>query len=149
MLGRVTFTNKLVSKSLNLDERLVDSVMDFCYKEWAKEFNECKHPYLYIQGLGTYGINLAKINSRIVFLLGVIRRERDKESRGVFYKNRATMIEGIRKEIFNLFEIRRNVRALKRNNTKLRRNGKALINLERKLVQSTGKESGDVQKENG
>lgn len=149
MLGRVTFTNKLVAKNLNLDERLVDSVMDFCYKEWAKEFSECKHPYLYIQGLGTYGINLAKVNNRIVFLLGVIRRERDKESRGMFYKNRARMIENIRGEIFRLFEIRREVRALKRNNTKLRRNGKALINLERKLVQSTGKESGDVQKENG
>jgi hypothetical protein len=144
MLGRVALTNKLVSKSMGLEERLVESVMDFCYKEWATEFKDCKHPYLYVQGLGTYGVNLAKVNGRIVFLLGVMRRERDKESRGVFYKNRATMIEGIRKEIFNLFEIRRNVRALKRNNTKLRRNGKALINLERKLVQSTGKESGDV-----
>lgn len=144
MLGRVALTNKLVSKSIGVEERLVESVMDFCYKEWIKEFNECKHPYLYIQGLGTYGINSATVNKRIIKLLKVIRRERSKEARGLFYKHRTRLIEGCRREIFNLFEIRRKVRTLKRNNTKLRKHGKAITNIERQSLQAPGKEPGTV-----
>lgn len=149
MLGRPTLTNKLVAKNLNLDERLVESVMDFCYKEWAKEFKECKHPYLYIQGLGTYGINLATVNKRIIQLLKIIRVERKKEANGSYYGARERLIEGCRKEIFYLFKVRRTVRSLKRNNTQLRRNGKAKINIERKLVQANREKRESVQDKDG
>lgn len=149
MLGRPTLTNKLVAKSMNLDERLVESVMDFCYKEWAKEFKECNHPYLYIQGLGTYGINLATVNKRIIKLLKIIRTEKKKEANGSFYRDRQQLIDGCRREIFYLFKVRRTVKKLKSNNTQLRRDGKIKINIERKLVQATKQKRKFVQDEDG
>lgn len=126
MLGRVTFTNKLVAKKLNIDESKVASVTDFFYKEFENELKECRYPYIYVKDLGTFGLHIKAIERRIIFLRLCIKNEKDREARGVVYSKREKMILGMRREIFYMFGVRRMLKNRIKENRQLRKNGKNL-----------------------
>jgi hypothetical protein len=125
MLGRTALTNKLVSKQLGIEEKKVESVVNFLFKELQDEMSRMEDPYIYVKGLGTFGINLKVVDRRIIALLGFIRKQKELERKGVVYNKRDKMIAGMKVEIFRLFEVRRMVKKRKLYNKTLR-NGKAL-----------------------
>lgn len=133
MVGRVELTNKIVSRNLKIEEAKVASVMDFFYKELGEEFQSCEKPLIYIKGLGTMGISLNVVEKRLRRLKWSM--EIHKKSTLSPNWSRKNSLEGIRKEMFYLFEVRRRVKK-----QRALTSGKNLYDSERKLVSSHGKE---------
>ena len=140
MLGRTVLINKLVAKDLGIDEKRVNNVMGFFYKELEKELVDCNHPFLYVKGLGTFGIALGSVERRILKLRKKINEQRKQEAKGIVYKYRQKMIDGMAREIFFLFGVRRMVKKQVADNKKLRDYGKSLNDNQGKLVQADGEE---------
>ena len=136
MLGRIVLTNKIVSKTLNKDEKEVESVMKFFFKELKTEFEECKHSYVYVKDLGTFGINANMVGKRLILLIHKLqwfRNNKEMIKKPGYYDN-AT--KGLTKEIFFLFNVRRMVKRQNKENQQLRKDGKIINDIERKLVQA-------------
>lgn len=110
MLGRISLTNKIVSKQLSIDEKVVASVTDFIFKELNEELVRMEEPTVYVRGLGTFGINNRAVENRILFLIKCIRSQEQQEREGRFYNKRDSMIRGMKNEISRLFKIRRMLR---------------------------------------
>lgn len=113
MVGRTALTNKLVSKQLGIEEKRVESVVNFVFKELQDEMIKMEEPFIYVRGLGTFGIYLKGIEKRIITLRRVIREQEELERRGVVYNRRASMLAGMRTEIFKLFAVRRMIKKRK------------------------------------
>ncbi len=105
MLGRVKLTNTLVSKSLQKDEKVVEAVMDFFYRELHAELRECNSPHVFVRDLGTFTLKINSVNTRLkkLWYLRKIAEENPNLSRRL--KDR--FINGMTREMFNLFRIRR------------------------------------------
>ena len=129
MLGRTALTNKLVSKQLGIEERKVESVVNFLFKELQDEMCKMEDPYIYVKGLGTFGVNLKVVERRIIALIKCIRTQEEYERRGIIYNKRAKMIAGMKVEIFRLFEVRRMVKKRRLEN-KMLKNGKITDDIE-------------------
>jgi len=135
MLGRIVLTNKIVAKNLAKDEREVESVMKFFFKELQTEFEECKHPYVYVKDMGTFGINANLVSARLVRMIHKLKWFRNNKGmikKPGYYDN---AVNGLTKEIFFLFEVRRIVKRRNKKNQQLRKNGKIINDSERELVQ--------------
>ena len=130
MLGRTALTNKLVSKQLGIEEKKVESVVNFLFKELHTEMVKMEEPFLYVKGLGTFGISIASVERRIIMLIRCIRMQEDYERRGIVYNKRAKMIAGMKAEIFRLFKVRRLVKQRRAENLALA-NGKNIHDCER------------------
>ena len=133
MLGKPVLTNKIVAKRLNLEESKVSSVMDFFFKELNREVLECKHPYLYVKGLGTFTLCLKPVETRIKKMHWAINGHKSALKQGAGPANRQSMLDGARREMFDLFSIRRMIKERKKLNRKLR-DAKALDDNKRELV---------------
>ena len=138
MLGKVEFTNKIVSKNLGREEKEVASVMNFFFKELSLEFKECKNPYVYVKDLGTFGVNANSVGKRLKTLLN--KRRWYLQNTSMSETGFELPIKYITAEIFELFRVRRMVKTRNKENQKLRREGKIKNDIERKLVQTAGEE---------
>lgn len=119
MLGKVTFTNKIVAKNLGLDEKEVGGVMGFYFKELEKELTECNHPYIFVKGLGTFGLYQTTIDRRLRIMISQLRGH--IKSRGVKeYKRREEVIAGLTREIGEFFKIRRVIKQRYKTNKNLK-----------------------------
>jgi len=140
MLGRIALTNKIVASNLKKDEKEVESVMKFFFKELKTEFEKCEHPYVYVKDLGTFGINANLVSKRLVPLIHKLqwfRNNKEMIKKPGYYDN---AVNGLTKEIFFLFNVRRMVRRKNRENQQLRKNGKIINDIERELVQTNRQE---------
>ena len=146
MLGKLCFTNKTVAKQLGIEEKKVSAVMDFVFAELGREVKECKHPYIYVKGLGTFILKITTIEKRLKMQLARYRTNSLKDPAA---KSGTTTVgvhlEGMKKEIFESFRIRRVIKTRIKENKKLKYALKALNDNEGKPLQTTGKESGPVQ----
>lgn len=121
MLGRVELTNKLVASKSKIDEKDVTSVMNFFYTELREVIEGCKHPYVYVRGLGTFSIKRAALNKRL-FRLYRAKQARGKDPQGGQLK----ALETIRTEMFTLFDVRRMLKNRVKINKKLKEDGKVI-----------------------
>ena len=121
MIGRVELTNKLTSRKLGIEEKKVESVMTFFYKELSEELIQCKYPHIYVRDLGTYTLKLRAVESRIKGLIYARKRLRWKLSVKKIPKFLAEKYDmGLVKEIFNLFRMRRMIKQNKQQRKTLR-----------------------------
>ncbi len=140
MIGRIALTNKLVSKSLGIEEKRVNGVMSFFFEELEKEFVECRHPFVFVKGLGTFGLTLSSVEKRIKDLRKRVQNQRSYEARGIIYPKRLKMVEGMVRETFFLFEVRRMLKKHRAECKKLKDYGKSLNDNQRELVSPDRKE---------
>lgn len=122
MLGKPVFTNKIVAKNLGIDEKKVTDVMDFFFSELGKEIRECNHPFIYVRGLGTFTLKTSTIESRLRVNITRYRTLRKKrpEERGRGTATSQAFLDGARKEIFELFRIRRLIKGRRKENQKIK-----------------------------
>lgn len=107
MLGRVALTNKLVSASLGIEEKQVESVTDFFFQELERELKECNHPFIFVRGLGTFVINKRQLEHRIRDLIFQMRYNKRIGKKGPLADR---LMNGMRREVFYLFGIRRMIK---------------------------------------
>ena len=107
MLGRVALTNKLVSASLGIEENKVESVTSFFYQELERELKECQHPFIFVRGLGTFVINKRQVEHRIRDMIFQMRYNRRIGKKGPLADQ---FMNGMRREVFYLFGIRRRLK---------------------------------------
>lgn len=117
MLGKPVFTNKIVAKKLNVDEKKVAGVVEFMFAELATEIRECNHPFIYVKGLGTFTLKVSTIEKR---LRANIKRYRALRDRGMEGKDWGPSLAGTRKELFELFRIRRLIKQRRAENAKIK-----------------------------
>ena len=126
MLGKLIFTNKLVAKNLGIEEKKVAGVMEFVFAELGKEVKECNHPFIYVKGLGTFLLKVSTIEKRLKFILAryKVLKTRDPETK-MGKGKLGPQLEGCRKEIFELFRIRRVILTRHKKIRKIRNEKKA------------------------
>ena len=141
MIGRVELTNKLASRKLGIEEKKVESVMTFFYKELSEELTECRYPHIYVRDFGTFTMRLKPVENRIKSLLYLRRKLKWKLSMKQIPKFLAEKYDmGIVREIFNLFRIRRMIKENKKQYKALRNAGKIVYDIQRKPLQTNRKE---------
>jgi hypothetical protein len=146
MLGKLCFTNKTVAKQLNVDEKRVSAIMDFVFAELGKEIKECKRPYIYVKGLGTFILKITTIERRLRTQLRMYRMYSLKDPAAKSGNNTVKAhMDGTKKEIFESFRIRRVIKTRIKENKKLKYALKAIHDTKGEPIQISGKESGPVQ----
>lgn len=112
MVGRVALVNKVVSKKLGKEEKVVTGVMNFFYTELHSTLKECKHPHVFVKDFGTFTMRLRPVEGRIKHLLAFIRKAR--ENKALPEELRNTYINGMRREVFYLLGVRRMIKTNKK-----------------------------------
>lgn len=120
MLGKLVFINRLVARDLKIEESRVASATEFFFRELGREIKECNYPYLYVKGLGTFGLKVGTLEKRIRVSLKTVRKPR---ADGRFEKQRL----GKERELFELFRIRRLIKNQLKSNKKKRNEKRAGI----------------------
>jgi len=110
MLGKFAFTNKRVSEKLNINEEKVALVMEFFSTELNREMVECNHAFLFVRGLGTFGMSLMTIEKRLKTMIKLYIAS-DKNTK---------FAKGYRNEVFNLLRMRKIVSDRREENKQLR-----------------------------
>lgn len=116
MLGKFTFTNKIVAKNLNIDEDRINRVTSFFIQELNRELMGAEHPFVYVRGLGTFTLCLKPIENRLRWYL-VKRKEILEESK---IRNCENNLLGLRRCMFELFHIRRVLKAKKKERKRIK-----------------------------
>ena len=142
MLGRLALTNKMVAQDLGKDEKVVESVTSFFFKEMEREMREANHPFLYVKGLGTFVLNKGLLERRIRYLLCKVHRNRRGELEGKVNIFRESFQTGMKREIYYLLQMRRRLK-----NQWKKNNGKSLDDTSRESLQTFGKDGGPVSEE--
>ena len=108
MLGRLDLTTKVVSKNLEMPEKEVSNVMNFVYKELARELQECNYPFIYVRDLGTFIIKRRAVNKRLWRLYWARRRWKKSP-----LNHKDKTVKTIEDELFKYFRVRRMVKKAK------------------------------------
>lgn len=122
MLGKPAFTNRIVAKNLGLDEAKVNRVTSFFYKELDKEIKSCKNPYIFVKGLGNFAMAPKPIEKMIRHFLARIRSRKEGTKGAVTGLTQKRM----RENIFELFRLRRMIKARMAENKKLKEDGRKI-----------------------
>lgn len=147
MLGKLAFTNKIVAKHLGQDEARVTKVMDFFVRELNAELMRVDHAFVYVRGLGTFGLSLKPIETRIRHMWTAYRKALRGETavRQSGIRNTEKSCLALRQTLFELFAIRRLLKTKRRELKTLRDDRKVRRNIQGELLPDQGMESGPIQ----
>jgi hypothetical protein len=123
MLGKLSFTDKIVSKRLGIDQETVSGVTGFFVKELDAEFRKADHAFIYVRGLGTFTLVLGAIETRLKTIIGRYWLMRNDPEVLKCNKN----LLGLRRLCFELFALRRTIKD-KRKEIKLVKDERKAIN---------------------
>lgn len=107
MLGKIAFTNKIVAKNLSMPEDRVNQVMSFFITELKDEIGRAQHPFIYVRGLGTFAMNLKPVENKLRRFI----RYYSNTKKGKGIRNNEKSLLALRQTIFDLYRIRRLIKA--------------------------------------